>query len=103
MRPEQLEKARAAAEGFKPKPLDAAANAVEIPNEWLGDETSVATSNSIRDVQLILNESGFDAGSPDGVMGDQTRTAIARFQEDNGLEPTGEVDAALVRTLLARK
>ena len=57
--------------------------------------------DAVRDVQLILNEKGFDAGRPDGVMGARTRTAIARFQADNGMEPTGEVDDTLVGVLLS--
>jgi peptidoglycan hydrolase-like protein with peptidoglycan-binding domain len=31
-------------------------------------------------------------GPVDGIMGQQTRNAIAAFQRDNGMEATGEVD-----------
>ena len=34
LRPEQLERARAATELWKPKPLDPEANAVDIPESW---------------------------------------------------------------------
>ena len=36
-------------------------------------------------------------------MGGKTRAAVVQFQKDNGMDPTGEIDDTLVRTLLARK
>jgi len=55
---------------------------------------------AIRNIQAILNNNGFDAGPPDGVMGARTRNAIIAFQKANGLVPSGEVDRALVDKLL---
>ena len=106
LRPEQLESARAATELWKPKPLDPEANTVEIPDAWqeAGDKTaSVDMKKAVQNIQLILNKNGYEAGNPDGVMGGKTKAAIAAFQKDNGMKPTGEVDEKLVRTLLARK
>ncbi len=40
--------------------------------------------------QELLNELGYDSGPVDGIMGPMTRGALRRFQEENGLEPTGE-------------
>jgi localization factor PodJL len=36
-------------------------------------------------------------------MGDRTKSAIAAFQKANGMEPTGEVNEALVTALLKKK
>ena len=47
-----------------------------------------------------MNNNGYDAGPVDGVMGAKTRLAIKAFQEASGLEPTGEVDPALVAKLI---
>ena len=58
---------------------------------------------AVRNIQLILNKNGYDAGSADGVMGAKTKAAIAAFQKDNGMEATGEVDEKLVRKLLAKQ
>jgi len=105
LRPEQLERAKAAAELWKPRPLNAAANTVEIPAEWQesGETTaSIDTTKAIKSVQQVLNKNGYDAGSADGVMGDKTRAAIAQFQKDNGMSPTGRIDETLIQTLLAR-
>ncbi|MEO3386378.1 peptidoglycan-binding protein [Mesorhizobium sp. CAU 1741] len=106
LRPEQLETARDAAELWRAKPLDAEANAVEIPDGWReSDETtsSVDMKQAVRNIQLILNKNGYQAGTADGVMGQKTKTAIAAFQKDNGMAATGEVDEALVRALLDRR
>jgi localization factor PodJL len=103
LRPEQLEKARAAAELWKPKPLDPTANAVDIPDAWQdkSERTASLDEAAVQTVQQLLNRKGYDAGSADGVVGGKTKAAIARFQKDNGLEATGRVDENLVRTLAA--
>jgi localization factor PodJL len=105
LRPEQIERAKAAAELWKPRPLEAAANTVEIPAAWQesGEKTaSIDMTKAIKSVQQVLNKNGYDAGSADGVMGDKTKAAITQFQKDNGMAPTGQVDETLVQTLLAR-
>jgi localization factor PodJL len=106
LRPEQLTRARATTELWKPKPLDEDANLVEIPAEWqesAGATASVDMKKAVATIQMILNKNGYDAGVADGIMGQRTRSAIMAFQTDNGLSPTGEVDDGLVRLLLAKK
>ena len=106
LRPEQLERARASSELWKPKALDPEANAVDIPDAWQeASETtaSVDMKKAVQNIQAILNKHGYEAGNADGVMGGKTKAAIAQFQKDNGMQPTGEVNEELVRTLLARK
>lgn len=100
-----LAKAKAEAESWKARPTDPAANAVDIPAEWSGKDThtaSVDMTKAIRNIQAILNNNGFDAGPPDGIMGEKTRMAIKAFQKSVGQEPTGELTDALVRELLDR-
>jgi len=106
LRPEQLAKARAATELWKPKPLAEDANIVDIPDTWQespGTTASVDMTKAVMTIQLILNKNGYDAGSADGLMGSRTKSAIKAFQRDNGLAPTGEVNDELVKILLARK
>jgi localization factor PodJL len=110
--PEQLELARGAVELWKPRQPDPTANGVEMPEAWkVGKETTasipprqqkptVDMKKAIRNIQAILNNAGFDAGVPDGIMGDQTRRAISEFQQAHDMVPTGEIDRALVDKLL---
>jgi len=105
LRPEQVESARAAVANWTAKPIAPDVNGVEVPASW-GAETnetaSVDMSKAIRNIQAILNNNGFDAGEPDGLMGAKTTAAIKAFQSSIGMEPTGEVDDRLVKELLER-
>lgn len=107
LRPEQLERARAATELWKAKPLDAAANSADIPESWQDGApqttASIDMKKAVQNIQRILNKNGYDAGGADGKMGQKTKTAIMAFQTDNKMPATGEVDENLVKALLARK
>ena len=46
----------------------------------------------IANVQAELQRRGYDTGGVDGDYGPATREAILAFQNDNGLQPTGEID-----------
>jgi localization factor PodJL len=50
-------------------------------------------------VQAVLNGLGYDAGTPDGIAGAGTRTALRTFQSDSGLPTSGEIDDATVDAL----
>lgn len=110
MRPEQLQKARAATELWKAKTPVAESNSVDVPEAWNSDASQTASTppagadmvKAIRNIQIILNQNGYDAGSPDGKLGTKTKKAISAFQKANGMEPTGEVDEALVKSLLKK-
>lgn len=48
-------------------------------------------SEDTKKIQLRLIQLGYDPGTPDGIMGGKTVSAIKRFQSDNGLIPDGIV------------
>ncbi|PRD41017.1 peptidoglycan-binding protein [Phyllobacterium phragmitis] len=104
LKPEQLERAKSAVELWKVKPLDEAANSIDVPDAWQEDKPmatgSVDMKKAVRNIQLILKKSGYDAGAADGMMGAKTREAIAAFQKAHAMKPTGEVDQPLVEALL---
>ncbi|MBB3656166.1 localization factor PodJL [Rhizobium sp. BK650] len=106
MKPDQLERARAKADIWKPQPLDNKANGIEIPDTWAsGSAPKTATvdmKKAIRNIQAILNNNGFDAGPPDGEMGAKTVAALKNFQKSIGQEPTGKVNDDTVKALLER-
>jgi len=59
------------------------------PDLQTGDEGPTVSA-----LQLGLSALGFDVGPVDGVFSDTTATAVAAFQENQGLDPNGVVDAA---------
>lgn len=52
---------------------------------------SAATRAETKEVQTSLNYFGFPAGSPDGVMGKNTRNAISQYQVFLGYPATGQL------------
>jgi hypothetical protein len=58
-----------------------------------------ATDSLAADVQNALSRRGYETGGVDGVIGPQTRNAIAAFQEDNDMPVNGRIDQRLVRSL----
>ncbi len=52
---------------------------------------------TVQDVQAMLNDLGFDAGTPDGLMGSKTQAAIAGFKRWKELPP----GSALTREFLS--
>jgi Putative peptidoglycan binding domain len=53
----------------------------------------------VANVQSALQEQGYYQGEVDGVLGPQTRAALAEYQSAQGLEPTGAVDEPTLETL----
>ncbi|HVT14876.1 MAG TPA: N-acetylmuramidase domain-containing protein [Thermoanaerobaculia bacterium] len=54
----------------------------------------------IRAAQLYLMFLGFDPGKVDGLQGSRTRAALVDFQTQQGLDATGEVDDAVLESLI---
>ena len=54
---------------------------------------SVGAINPIvEEIQVVLNNLGYETGSTDGRMGQKTREGIKEFQESMGLKSTGYID-----------
>ncbi|MCO5063450.1 MAG: peptidoglycan-binding protein [Rhizobiaceae bacterium] len=106
MTPAQIAGAQSAIATWRAETPEAAVNDVSIPGEWQEAATTttakVDMGKAIRNVQALLNKAGYDVGMADGLIGDKTRQAIAAFQEDHGLQPTGRIDESMVRALLAK-
>jgi Putative peptidoglycan binding domain len=59
----------------------------------------VAPDQVVINVQFALQDWGYYAGATDGILGPQTRAALAAFQADNGLAVTSAVDEPTLQTL----
>ncbi len=102
---DQLTKAKAEVDGWKAASADDKANATILPDAWAGKAqktNSVDMKKAITYIQAMLNKNGFDVGRPDGVMGGKTVAAIKQFQSSVGQQPTGDINDALVKELIAR-
>ena len=84
----------------------------EAPADAAPDATAQAAADSeadapadepgvVRRVQQRLIELEYLKGKADGIAGPMTEAAMKAFQADNGLEATGELDAATLRALTA--
>jgi hypothetical protein len=53
----------------------------------------------VADVQNALQQAGYDPGPVDNTYGPQTRDALLRYQSDNGLPASGEIDEPTLASL----
>ncbi len=53
---------------------------------------------TIKQVQTALLKAGYFQGTPDNVMGERTKAALAKFQKDKGL-PVGNLDLETLKAL----
>jgi len=56
-------------------------------------------SSTVSAVQSQLAKLGYYRGAVDGVEGDETEAALARYQEDHDLSVTGTLTAATLQSL----
>ncbi|MBC8036287.1 MAG: peptidoglycan-binding protein, partial [Rhizobiales bacterium] len=62
-------------------------------------DPDAAARAQVRRVQLGLAELAYSPGEITGDLTDQTRAAIKQFQQDRGLDQTGEIAGALLAEL----
>jgi sporulation protein YlmC with PRC-barrel domain len=60
---------------------------------------SQLSAEQIRKIQQKLNQEGFHAGQVDGKWSNETQTAIRNFQQNKGLQTTGQLDEKTVDEL----
>ena len=59
------------------------------------------TYDVVRQAQSCLALLGYDTGSADGLPGERTTAAVQRFQQDQGVTPTGQISEELLALLKA--
>jgi len=58
-----------------------------------------ANTEAIRGAQQALEQQGYQIGQADGVMGPKTRQALKKFQQDQGLHASGQLDQQTAQAL----
>ncbi|MBS0341840.1 MAG: lytic murein transglycosylase [Proteobacteria bacterium] len=71
------------------------AGGADVQAPWPRDVAPLSRSQ-VRELQEGLNAAGLDAGTPDGVMGPATRSAVRRLQQKLGLPADGYPTAELL-------
>src|SRR5207253_1900509 len=64
-----------------------------------GDSDQYSNNATVSAVQSELAKRGYYHGAIDGVLGDETEDAVARYQEDNDLSVTGTLTATTLQSL----
>ena len=67
-------------------------------NEQSGQQQS-ANSDLVKQAQEKLSQEGKDVGTADGKMGPKTQAALKDFQQEKGLQASGELDQETVAAL----
>jgi lytic murein transglycosylase len=68
-----------------------------------GAAPAILESDEMREVQERLNAMGYDAGEPDGRLGEITRAGVKKAQEKFGLPPDGYPTRELLQSLRGAK
>lgn len=72
----------------------------DVPRHyWGGGHHHDSYSRTVAEVQRALARRGYYRGPIDGDIGPGSRAAIARYQADRGMRPTGQIDSRLLRSL----
>jgi len=90
-----------------PEGAEAAENNVQAPENFVPPRTALKPAprkklipdQTVREVQALLNQSGYNAGPADGLMGRKTRQAIKSFQQSRGLPADGRPSTELLAQL----
>jgi peptidoglycan hydrolase-like protein with peptidoglycan-binding domain len=62
-------------------------------------ESMNLSQDEIRQLQITLNQRGFNVGEPDGNFGPRTRAALMQFQQREGLQRSGQIDQQTMSAL----
>jgi localization factor PodJL len=98
---------------WEPQPSDDSVNAVAVVEPaWQDPESTILLSSAavplaqqsagedlVAEAQSLLLALGFNVGTPDGKMGSRTVAALRQFQEQAGLEVTGQITPELLKVM----
>jgi Putative peptidoglycan binding domain len=87
--------------GYNDYPYDSYDYNTQDPYSYYSDYAAPSQSGNavVSSVQSQLAKLGYYRGAVDGLAGDETHAAIARYQEDNDLSVTGTLTAATLQSL----
>ena len=69
-----------------------------IVTPWPTDDPGLSREGR-RELQTLLAKHGYDVGEPDGAIGTRTKSAIADFQQKNGMTVNGRASQKVLEAL----
>ena len=62
-------------------------------------EVEITDTETIKQIQELLNSNGYQCGTPDGIAGQNTRNAVIEYKKANGMEATSVISQKLLDSL----
>lgn len=116
LNPEQLDAIKKESAAWRKTAWDETANILSTKPDFWQDGTEIrspvaikeqisgpSASALVKEAQGLLNTLGFNAGEPDGLIGNKTREAVRSFEYEMGLPQTGKISEKLVEIMKSRK
>lgn len=72
---------------------------IGILNDAAFSASDASEKAQVKQAQIALRQRGYQIGQVDGIWGKQTRAALTRFQQDQGIPVCGELDDATLAAL----
>ncbi len=69
-----------------------------ILTPWPTDDPGLSRQGR-RELQTLLAKRGYDVGQPDGAIGNKTKSAIADFEQKNGMPVNGRASQKVLEAL----
>ena len=69
-----------------------------IKTPWPTDDPGLSREGR-RELQTLLMKRGYDVGQPDGAIGNKTKSAIADFEQKNGMAVNGRASQKVLEAL----
>ncbi len=69
-----------------------------IQTPWPTDDPGLSREGR-RELQTLLAKRGYDVGAPDGAIGNKTKSAIADFEQKNGMPVNGRASQKVLEAL----
>lgn len=62
-------------------------------------QVEITDTETIKQIQELLNSNGYQCGTPDGIVGQNTRNAVIEYKKANGMEATSAINQELLDSL----
>src|ERR1043165_5629582 len=76
-----------------------ASNAATQSSDGSSGAAMQQDESSVKQAQQALNDKGFNVGNPDGIAGPKTQAAVKKFQQQQNISASGQLDQQTLAAL----